>query len=98
MSGHRITSAIQVTVFEPHRHTHVAIVGTGEPEDRKWTLPQLFAAMDAGDTFYTCASNGDAPALTERYICEHCGYETIRSVPGVPDHCNLDTLPKFKKG
>ena len=96
MAGHRITCAIHVTIYEPHQHTHVAIVGTGEPESRKWTLPQIFAALDAGDSFCTSVADDGPPVPTERHICEHCAYETIRSAPGAPQECDLASIVRCR--
>ena len=57
MAKHRVTCAVHVTIYEPHEHSQIAIVRTGEPESRKWTLPQLCSALDAGDHFYTHVDN-----------------------------------------
>jgi len=54
MARYRIVCTEQEPVIEPTTHAHIVAVGTGtgpDKADQRWTLNEVLAAMDKGDSF-----------------------------------------------
>jgi hypothetical protein len=86
------------TLTYPNEHEHIVAVGTGTDPDKitqAWTVVDVRAAIEDGDTFYT--SDGTNTALVSRYTCG-CGYQTIRSASDSTTANNLDNLTQCNWG
>ena len=96
MAQHRITCTIQVPYHQPHSHAHISQVGIGN--ETGWshmlTVQQVYAAMDAGDIFYTFGIQSGKMALVHKLDCPFCGRPTLRSAPDAVLDNNLDNLPR----
>lgn len=71
---------------------HILAVGTGSDRNRaneRWTVRDVWGALDSGDTFYTEA-NGRT-ASVEKYSCP-CGRGSLRSSADATTANNLDSL------
>jgi hypothetical protein len=55
-------------------------------------VPEVIAAMDRGDTFYTKGKASGRVAWVEKYWCHACGGWHIRTRPDVVTDNNLDSL------
>ena len=56
MTSYRIICTTQEPIHQPTTHAHIVAVGTGPTAQhytQRWTLDQVLAAMDRGNTFYT---------------------------------------------
>jgi uncharacterized protein DUF3892 len=97
MARYRIICTNQDPPYQPTTHAHIVAVGTGtSPDhyDQKWTLNEVLAAMDRGNTFYTQGRQSGRVAEIEKYTCSTCRRIYIRSAPdAIPDN-NLDNLPR----
>jgi hypothetical protein len=71
-------------------HKHIIEVGVmGEP--KPLTVPQVYARMSQGVTFYTVSPSSGKVALVKEDECA-CGVATLRShADAIPDN-NLDNL------
>src|SRR5258708_3292223 len=99
MSRYRIVCTEQEPVSEPTTHAHIVRVGTGtDPDkaDKRWTLSEVLAAMDRGDSFYTQGEETGKVAETEKYICTQCSKTWIRSTPDAVKDNNLDSLRRCR--
>jgi hypothetical protein len=97
MARYRIVCTNQEPAGNPPTHAHIVAVGTGNnpnQADRKWTLAEVLAAMDRGDTFYTQGVNSGKIAGVEKYYCAKCQRTYIRSTPDAVQDNNLDNLPR----
>lgn len=95
MASYRIVCTEQEPVTQPTTHAHIVAVGTGnDPDsaDKRWTLNQVLAAMDEGQTFYTQGKNSGKVARVEKYRCQLCRRTYIRSAPDAVQDNNLDNL------
>lgn len=79
-------------------HTRIQAIGTNETRGassytRKWTVPEVIAAIRRGDVFYSTDKRGD---LVRVIIAKHNGREYIRTESDgiVPD--NLLTKPECR--
>jgi len=93
MESYRIVCTEQET--EPTTHAHIVAVGTGANPDsakKRWTLNEVLAAMDGGDTFYTKGESSGKVARVEKYVCGSCRRTHIRSAPDAVADNNLDSL------
>ncbi|HQU12529.1 MAG TPA: DUF3892 domain-containing protein [Acidiphilium sp.] len=100
MAMYRITCTVQVPVYQPNNHAHIVEVGTGDEKGYSllWTLPEVFSAMDSGDTFYTSSPSTGKSAWVHKVACPICGYRYIlRSAPDAIFDNNLDALPRCQK-
>lgn len=71
---------------------HIVGVGTGPDRskaDQRWTVRQVWDAMDSGHTFYTYG--GGKVALVHKYHCA-CGVGSLRSAPDATVENNLDYI------
>jgi len=99
MASYRIVCTTQAPASAPPSHQHIVEVGTGtDPDkaDRRWTLDQVLAAMDAGDTFYTQGNTSGKRASVEKYLCSSCRRTYIRSSPDAVADNNLDNLRRCR--
>jgi len=97
MTRYWIVCTEQVPPDKPNDVAHIVAVGTGDkPEsaDKRWTLKEIYDAMDKGDTFYTKGSSNGQEASVSKYECKLCGRSTIRSAPDTVTENNLDNLRK----
>lgn len=95
MASYRIVCTEQIPIHQPTNHAHIVAVGTGTDPDcasQRWSLDEVLAAMDRGDTFYTQGKTSGKVALVERYYCSHCRRTYIRSAPDNVSDNNLDNL------
>jgi hypothetical protein len=96
MAKHRIVCVEKRSVDEPHEHKHIVKVGTGTTtgHHRVWLISDVYAAMDAGDTFDTKSRSTKKTAGVSKYACEICnGFKTLRSNHDAVADNNLDNLP-----
>ena len=95
MARFRIVCTNQEPVCLPNNRAHIVAVGTGDDPDKadqKWTLDQVLAAMDRGDTFYTKGKHSERVAAVEKFNCHLCRRTYIRSTPDAVQDNNLDNL------
>ena|ERR1700675_1229818 len=96
MSQYRIVCTTQVPVSAPTLHAHIVNVGTGDdPESysKYWTLAEVLAAMDNGDTFYTIGVASGQRAEVKKVLCPSCPKTfIIRSARDAVKDNNLDSL------
>jgi hypothetical protein len=95
MATYRIVCTEQEPVTQPTSHAHIVAVGTGIDPDqatKRWTLNEVLAAMEGGDTFYTKGKSSGQLALVRRVACDTCGRYIIRSAPDAVWDNNLDSL------
>jgi hypothetical protein len=95
MASYRIVCTVQVPVTQPWSHRHIVEVGTGSNPDgysKKWTLTQVLAAIDRGETFYTEGKQSGKRARVVKVQCDSCGRDIIRSSPDAVADNNLDNL------
>ena len=95
MARYRIVCTEQEPVTEPTTHAHIVAVGIGtDPDkaDKRWTLNEVLAAMDKGDSFYTQGQTSGRVAEVEKYVCSQCKRTWIRSTPDAVKDNNLDSL------
>jgi hypothetical protein len=92
---HRVVCDVQVPVYLPTHHEHVAQVGTGpEPPEatRLWTAEEVIEAFARGDSFYTRSPSTGLAARIEIVACEVCGRRVIRSGPDATPDSDLANL------
>jgi len=73
---------------------HIIAVGVGDDAssaDDRWTVHQVWNAMDSGDVFYTVGENTGKVALVHKYDCP-CGRGSLRSESDATTDNNLDYL------
>jgi len=95
MTRYRIVCTEQSPPNEPHDTAHIVAVGIGtDPKaaDTKWTLKDVFAALDRSDSFYTKGTTSGKEASVHKYACKTCGFATIRSGADRVEDNNLDNL------
>ena len=95
MAYWRIVCIERATVLHPTPHPHIVGVGTGDrPDwaDMRWSLNDVLAAMEEGDTFYTQGATSEHIAEVERYVCSMCGRVHIRSAEDKDDDNDLENL------
>ena len=94
MASFRIVCTEQVPSGN-HPNGRIVAVGIGGDPDRaseRLTVPEVIAAMDRGDTFYTKGKASGRVAWVEKYWCPVCGGWHIRTQPDVVTDNNLDSL------
>lgn len=97
MTNYRIICTTQEPIGQPTSHAHIVAVGTGataQQYTQRWTLAQVIAAMDRGDTFYTRGESSGREARVEKYTCTKCWQTWIRSTADAVQDNNLDNLPR----
>jgi len=97
MTNYRIICTTQEPVSQPTTHAHIVAVGTGATAQhytQRWTLAEVLAAMDRGDTFYTRGESSGREARVEKYTCTACWRTWIRSTADAVQDNNLDNLPR----
>jgi len=78
--AHRITS-IERDTRRGSAHASIVAIHTEEASsdlDRRWTVKMVLAAMNRAERFFTQAPNGRR-ARVQRYQCDRCGSEHIRT-------------------
>jgi len=97
MARYRIICTVQEPANAPPSHQHIVAVGLGvEPRhySAKWTLDQVIASMNRGDTFYTQGEKSGKVAEVEQYHCGYCRRIHIRSHRDHVLDNNLDNLSR----
>lgn len=97
MTAYRIVCTVQEPISQPTTHAHIVAVGTGtNPQNysQRWTLAQVIAAIDQGDTFYTQGAQTGKVARVEKFTCAQCHRTHIKSAPDSVSDNNLDRLPR----
>ncbi len=95
MSDYKIVCTTQVPSNAHPRNAKIVAVGTGPDPDRadkQWTVPEVIAAMDRGDRFYTKGKASGLVAFVMKYWCSTCREWHIRSEPDATLDNNLDYL------
>ena len=95
MSDYRIVCTTQIPADAHPRNANIVAVGTGTEPDRadtRWTVPEVIAAMDRGDRFYTKGKASGLVAWVVKYWCSICGDWHIRSEADATLENNLDYL------
>lgn len=93
MAEHRVVCTCQVPATNPPRHGHIVSVGTGPTADyyaKKWTVDEVWSAIDRGDRFYTIGKHSGKKAYVEKFTC--CHRRTLRSEADAVADNNLDSL------
>jgi hypothetical protein len=96
MADYRIICTRQQPFTQLHNHAHIVRVGTGtttDHYDNLWTVQEVYAAMNAGDRFYTHGASSGKSALVHKFHCPHCTFDTLRSAADSVQDNNLDNLP-----
>jgi hypothetical protein len=73
---------------------HITGVGTGDDPGAatsKWTVAQVWSAMDSGDSFHTISASTGLRAKVEKLDCP-CGRGSLRSAADAVTDNNLDNL------
>lgn len=99
MAEYRIICTTQMPPQVPNDRAHIVAVGTGSSAstyDRYWSLSDVLAAMDSGNTFYTFGETSQRKTFVGPYICGLCSERHIRSTPDAVTDNNLDNLPLCK--
>lgn len=95
MTRYRVVCTEQEPVNRPPHRAHIVRIGTGQDPskaDKRWTVAEVYKAIEIGDSFFTRSPSTGAEAEVERWGCEGCGKPTLRSNPdGIRDN-NLDSL------
>jgi hypothetical protein len=90
MASWRVVCVRRGTINQPKPHIHITGVGTGDRADwadMRWTLREVLAAMDEGDTFFAQSETTGQITPVETYECAQCGSTCIRSSEkAVPDN------------
>lgn len=92
---YRIVCTTQEPAWEDHEHAAIDEVGTGTDPNRwskRWTVAEVVAAIDGGDTFYTKGTRTGKEAEVNKFHCTRCDAERIRSAPDATTDNNLDSL------
>lgn len=95
MASYRIVCTEQEPVNQPTTHAHIVAVGTGDDPNKaskRWTLADVIAAMDRGDTFYTIGTSSGKRASVVKVSCDVCRRTIIRSSADAVTDNNLDNL------
>ena len=95
MADFRIVCTDQVPATAHPRNAKIVTVGTGrDPDraDRRWSVPEVIAAIDGGDRFYTRGKASGIVAWVEKYWCASCGAWHIRTGADATTDNNLDSL------
>jgi len=90
VANHQITCTRQEPLSLPHSAAHIVIVGSGG--HLRWTVNQVYLAMDLGDGFYTVGPVSGKVAWVNKHTCQ-CGRRTLRTGPDGAWDNNLDQLP-----
>lgn len=97
MRSHRVVCARQEPLAIPHEDPHIVLIGTG-PDARRyqrtWTIPEVYAALQKGDLFYTESPSTGARASVGRWECRQCQRSTLRASPGAEKDGRLENLPR----
>ena len=99
MGRHRIVCIKTHLFHHPHPHSHVVRVATGTPQqrDRVWTIAEVYAAMEIGDSFYTSPEGKARAEPVIKTHCQLCGTDTLCSAPGVSSDVDVTSLPEIEK-
>ena len=93
MASYRIVCTEQVPVSQPTTHAHIVAVGTGasaNKAEQRWTVDEVWAAIDRRDTFYTKGETSGKIAYVRKHVC--CNRRTLRSDADAVRDNNLDSL------
>ena len=96
---YRIVCTEQEPINYPTTHAHIVAVGTGTNPDQaetRWTLSEVLAAMDRGESFYTQGVQSGKVATVVKYQCSRCQGTHIRSAPDAVYDNNLDSLRRCR--
>lgn len=77
---------------------HVERLGTGATNgqcERTWSVPELWRAIDSGDTFFT--ARDDTVGVVEKWVCG-CREGTLRTHRDATAANALDALPLCSDG
>jgi hypothetical protein len=95
MADYRVVCTEQVPVAAHPQRARIVAVGTGSDPDQanqRWTVPEVVAAMDRGDRFYTQGKASGRVAWVQKYWCAACGACHIRTASDATVDNNLDYL------
>src|ERR1043165_7442445 len=95
MAQHRIVCTNQEPAGNSPTHAHIVAVGIGNSVERyayRMALPDVIAAMNRGEVFYTKGEQSGKVALVNKVYCPQCSHEIIRSAPDAVHDNNLDSL------
>ena len=90
MTDHRI-----MCVNKEAGHGHIESAGTGTQDgyyDQRFTVEQVYTAIDAGHSFHTGSRTGRDYAVVAKFSCANCGRPTLRSRADGDWNNNLDDL------
>lgn len=97
MSQYQITCTNQEPRTAPTCIAHIVQVGAKLANANQapvlWTVTQVYAAMDRGDTFWTFSPSAQKWAQVHKHRCA-CGRATLRSAADAVRDNNLDNLPR----
>jgi len=95
MSTYRIVCTKQEPASQPPQHAHIVAVGIGtDPKQysRRLSLSEVLQMMERGDQFYTQGAQSGKVARVEKYWCQYCRRDHIRSTADAVKDNNLDNL------
>jgi hypothetical protein len=92
MTTYQISCTTQEPVSRPTHDAHIVSVGT--VGGVRWTVAEVYAAMDEGHTFFTHGPLSGKGAWVQKWTCRTCHRATLRSYPDVTSDNNLDNLPR----
>ncbi len=97
MAQYRVVCTEQVSAQAHPVQGKIVAVGTnatgGGTATARWRVPEVVAALDVGDYFYTYGEQSGKVARVIKYWCSTCGGEWhIKSAPDAVLDKNLDSL------
>jgi len=97
MARYRIVCTEQEPADHAPKFAHIVAVGTGTDAGsatKRWTVQEVWDAIDREDTFYTKGERSGKVAEVEKWTCQTCSppRKTLRSLPDAVEDNNLDDL------
>lgn len=95
MPSFRIVCTVQLPAGQQPTHAHIVEIGTGDNPAMptlRWSVAEVVAAIQQGNTFYTESPSTGRRALVEPFWCPFCFRQTLRSAPDTVRDNNLDAL------
>ena len=95
IAAYRIVFVERQPVGQLDSHVHIVRIGTADDAvgARQWNIPQVLAAMEAGDVFYTQDKTTGKIAGVSAYCCPQCHQTCLRSDVNAVAGNHLDNLP-----
>jgi hypothetical protein len=93
VSQHVVVCATRSDCLGGGHVTHIRTAATKGASERAWTVDEVWAAIDCGDTFFIAR---DTMAVVEKWVCE-CLDDTLRATPSGPNHARTMFSPIVRR-